>query len=71
MDLARAVEDNNAQFLLALGRAGGGAERNDEHLAWTIGGSPLAYPFFSFPRHHPSAVLWEYQEPRSLDCRSI
>jgi len=27
--VARAVEDNEAEFLLALGRAGGGRERDD------------------------------------------
>src|SRR5438067_2376685 len=43
VDLARAVEENQAEFLLALGRAGGGEERSDPHLSWTIGGSPLAY----------------------------
>jgi GNAT superfamily N-acetyltransferase len=43
MDLAKAVEDNEAEFLLALGRAGGGEERDDEHVHWTIGGSPIGY----------------------------
>jgi len=41
--LAAAIEDNGAEFLLALGRAGGGAERRDDRLHWTIGGSPLDY----------------------------
>jgi GNAT superfamily N-acetyltransferase len=43
MDLAKAVEDNEAEFLLTLGRAGGGEERDDEHVHWTIGGSPIGY----------------------------
>ena len=41
--LVRAIEENAAEFLLALGRAGGGAERRDEHVTWTIGGSPIGY----------------------------
>jgi len=43
VDVARAVEANEAEFLLALGRAGGGEERDDEHVQWTIGGSPIGY----------------------------
>jgi GNAT superfamily N-acetyltransferase len=42
-DLARAVEENGAEFLLALGRAGGGEERTEPQLAWVIGGSPIDY----------------------------
>lgn len=41
--LSRAVEDNEAEFLLVLGRAGGGEERDDENVHWTIGGSPIGY----------------------------
>lgn len=41
--LARAVEDNEAEFLLVLGRAGGGQERDDDSVHWTIGGSPIGY----------------------------
>jgi hypothetical protein len=41
--VARAVEDNEAEFLLALGRAGGGRERDDAEIRWVIGGSPIAY----------------------------
>jgi hypothetical protein len=41
--LADVVEANNVQFLLSMGRAGGGEERDDRRLTWTIGGSPLAY----------------------------
>jgi GNAT superfamily N-acetyltransferase len=43
VDLAIPVEVNNAQFLLSMGRAGGGDQRVDRHVTWTIGGSPLAY----------------------------
>jgi GNAT superfamily N-acetyltransferase len=42
-DLASAVEANGAEFLLALGRAGGGEERAEPQIAWTIGGSPIDY----------------------------
>lgn len=41
--LLRAIEDNTADFLLALGRAGGGEERKDRHVHWAIGGSPIDY----------------------------
>ncbi len=41
--LAAAVEDNKAEFLLVLGRAGGGEERDDELVHWNIGGSPVGY----------------------------
>ena len=41
--VACAVEDNEAEFLLALGRAGGGRERDDAEITWVIGGSPIAY----------------------------
>ncbi len=40
--LAEAIEGNTAEFLLALGDAGGGETRNDA-VQWTIGGSPLDY----------------------------
>lgn len=43
VELASAVEENEAEFLLAMGRAGGGHERCDEDLHWTIGGSPIGY----------------------------
>jgi GNAT superfamily N-acetyltransferase len=38
-----AIEANGAEFLLAMGRAGGGVERDDAHVQWTIGGSPIDY----------------------------
>src|SRR5690349_11092266 len=41
--LSHAIEENTAAFLLALGRAGGGEERDDSEITWTIGGSPLGY----------------------------
>jgi GNAT superfamily N-acetyltransferase len=41
--LIRAIEENTAVFLLALGRAGGAEERDDADITWTIGGSSLSY----------------------------
>src|SRR5438445_13791889 len=41
--LAHAIEENGAEFLLALGRAGGGEERADSLVHWSIGGSPIDY----------------------------
>src|ERR671925_163129 len=40
-EIAAAIEQNDAAFLLALGRAGGGEERDDPRLRWVIGGSPV------------------------------
>ena len=46
-EVAVAIEENVAEFLLALGRAGGGEERDVRGVAgrvrWTVGGSPIAY----------------------------
>lgn len=39
----QAIEANTAAFLLALGHAGGGEERSDAYVSWTIGGSPVDY----------------------------
>jgi len=41
--LADAIEENGAEFLMTMGRAGGGEERYDDQLRWTIGGSPIDY----------------------------
>ncbi|MET9270809.1 GNAT family N-acetyltransferase [Kribbella sp. NPDC003557] len=43
MDVVRAIEDNAAELLMAMGAAGGGSQRADERAEWTIGGSPLDY----------------------------
>jgi GNAT superfamily N-acetyltransferase len=40
---AALVERNVAAFLLEMGRAGGGEERRDDDVVWTVGGSPLGY----------------------------
>jgi GNAT superfamily N-acetyltransferase len=46
-EIAVAIEENVAEFLLALGRAGGGEERDERgagrRIQWTAGGSPIAY----------------------------
>ena len=41
--LAGAIEANDAEFLMALGRAGGAEVRDDARLRWVIGGSPVDY----------------------------
>jgi GNAT superfamily N-acetyltransferase len=38
-----AIEDNAAEWLLAMGRAGGGEECRESYIHWTIGGSPIDY----------------------------
>ncbi|MDP9439676.1 MAG: GNAT family N-acetyltransferase [Actinomycetota bacterium] len=43
MDPARAVEENGAEFLLALGRAAGAEERDDGRVQWIIGNCPIDY----------------------------
>ena len=41
--VARAIEENAVELLLAMGRAGGGEERRDARIRWIIG-SPLLRP---------------------------
>jgi ribosomal protein S18 acetylase RimI-like enzyme len=41
--MIHALEENGAEFLLEMGRAGGGGERNRDGLQWIVGGSPLDY----------------------------
>jgi len=43
MDVVRAIEENAAELLMAMGAAGGGSQRVDERAEWTIGGSPIDY----------------------------
>ncbi|NIK57262.1 GNAT family N-acetyltransferase [Kribbella shirazensis] len=43
MDIVRAIEDNAAELLMAMGAAGGGSQRADDRAEWTIGGSPIDY----------------------------
>jgi GNAT superfamily N-acetyltransferase len=37
------VEANVTAFLREMGRVGGGVERADDEVVWTVGGSPLGY----------------------------
>jgi GNAT superfamily N-acetyltransferase len=41
--LVRAIENNSADLLMEMGRAGGGEQREESGLRWTIGGSPIDY----------------------------
>jgi len=43
VDKALAIEENGAEFLMALGRAAGAEERDDGRIRWTIGNSPIDY----------------------------
>jgi ribosomal protein S18 acetylase RimI-like enzyme len=38
-----AIDDNVSQFLVEMGRAGGGLQRHDDEVTWTVGGSPIDY----------------------------
>ena len=42
-ELVRAIEDNAAELLMAMGAAGGGVQRESAEVRWTIGGSPIDY----------------------------
>jgi GNAT superfamily N-acetyltransferase len=42
-EMVTAIERNLAEFLLALGRAGGAEERDEPSVQWVIGGSPIDY----------------------------
>ena len=39
----RAIEENGAEFLMALGRAAGAEIRDDVRVRWAIGNSPIDY----------------------------
>jgi GNAT superfamily N-acetyltransferase len=41
--LARAIEENAEEFLVALGRAAGAKERDDPRVRWVIGDIPIDY----------------------------
>jgi GNAT superfamily N-acetyltransferase len=43
VDKALAIEENGAEFLMALGRAAGAEERDDGRIRWVIGNSPIDY----------------------------
>jgi ribosomal protein S18 acetylase RimI-like enzyme len=42
-EMIHALEENGAEFLLEMGRAGGGEEHNHDGVQWIVGGSPLDY----------------------------
>ncbi|MFI6833409.1 GNAT family N-acetyltransferase [Kribbella sp. NPDC050241] len=42
-NVVRAIEENAAELLMAMGAAGGGVQRDDAAARWTIGGSPIDY----------------------------
>jgi hypothetical protein len=41
--MIRAIEENGAEFLMALGRAAGAEGRDDGRVRWVIGNSPIDY----------------------------
>lgn len=41
--ISEAIEANIREFLLALGRLGGGEERDEPAIQWIIGGAPISY----------------------------
>ncbi len=43
MEKVLAIEENGADFLMALGRAAGAEERDDGRVRWVIGNSPIDY----------------------------
>jgi hypothetical protein len=43
VDKALAIEENGAEFLMALGRAAGAEEHDDGRIRWVIGNSPIDY----------------------------
>lgn len=42
-ELIRAIEANAAELLMRMGTTGGGQQRDDAGVRWTIGGSPIDY----------------------------
>jgi hypothetical protein len=42
-ELAVLIESNVAEFLLTMGMIGGGSQRVDDEITWTVGGSPIGY----------------------------
>ena len=41
--MARAIEENGAEFLMEIGRAAGSEVRDDGRVRWAIGNSPIDY----------------------------
>ncbi len=42
-DYTQQIEENGAEFLIALGRAAGAEERAEAYIHWAIGNSPIDY----------------------------
>lgn len=71
MDRARAIEENGAEFLLALGRAAGAEERRDG-VQWVIGNCPIDYHNAVVradlsPEEADDAILASREKMRELD----
>ena len=71
MDRARAIEENGAEFLLALGRAAGAEERHDG-VQWVIGNCPIDYHNAVVradlsPEEADGAILASREKMRELD----
>jgi len=58
-DMAALIESNVTEFLLSMGKVGGGSERAEREIAWTIGGSPVGY--------HNAVVRCDASEMRATE----
>ncbi len=58
MQVMERAEENLGRFLIDMGQAGGGRQRQDGSLAWTIGGSPIDYH---------NAVVRAHLSPETVD----
>ena len=62
-ELVRAIEDNAAELLMAMGAAGGGRQRETPEVRWTIGGSPIDY--------HNAVVAADLRRRRCVIAESL
>jgi ribosomal protein S18 acetylase RimI-like enzyme len=58
-DTPSLIASNVSTFLLTMGRIGGGRERDEQEITWTIGGSPIGY--------HNAVVHCDASEDRAED----
>ncbi|QNE18395.1 GNAT family N-acetyltransferase [Kribbella qitaiheensis] len=58
-ELVEAIETNAAELLMTMGAAGGGEQREDGGVRWTIGGSPIDY--------HNAVVEAELEDSATAD----